>query len=214
MLFLAINPGGTRMQPSRQPSLPAPSGFSLVELMVAVAITAIVLALAAPSFSDVVSKNRISSVVQDFFATISYARSEAIKRGSTVCICKSSNGTSCGVGTTTWADGWIVFRNTDGDSPPVVDSGETILKVFSALTSGYTLSASSNLASYICYDRYGMAHATGNLVACHSSDETTAKAILVLRTRPRMATDSDGDGIPNTEASGALSANINSCESP
>jgi type IV fimbrial biogenesis protein FimT len=194
--------------------VPALSGFSLIELMVAVSITAIVLALAAPSFSDVVSKNRISSVVQDFFATTSYARSEAVKRGGMVCICKSPDGTSCGTGTATWTDGWIVFRNTDGDSPPVVDSGETILKVFSALTSGYTLSASSNLASHICYDRYGMANTTGNLVACHSSDETTAKAILVLRTRPRMATDSDGDGIPNVEAGGVLSANIDSCESP
>lgn len=189
-------------------------GFSLVELMVAISITAIALALAAPSFSDVVRKNRISSITQEFLGTIAYARSEAVRRAGSVCLCTSADGTSCGTAATTWTDGWIVFRNSDSDSPPVVDSGEPILKVFGSLPSGYTLAASSAFAASLCYDRYGMANDLGSFAICRDSDETTAKAILVLRTRPRMATDSNGDGIPNQEASGAVSGNISSCESP
>lgn len=201
------------MQLTKAPSADA-YGFSLVELMVAISITAITLALAAPSFSDAVQKNRISSITQEFLGTIAYARSEAARRAGSVCLCKSSNGSSCGTGATTWADGWIVFRNSDSDSPPVVDSGEPILKVFGSLPSGYTLAASSAFASSLCYDRYGMANDLGTFAICRDSDETTAKAILVLRTRPRMATDSDADGVPNKEAGGAVSGNISSCESP
>jgi len=157
-------------------------------------------------------RSRLSGQVQEFYGVISFARSEAIKRGSFVSICKSADGSQCGGN---WSDGWIVFVNNDNDSPAVRDdiggaNEEPLLRVFPALPSGYTLNANGNFTNYVTFDRIGMANNIGTFVFCANSDESKAKAIVVSKTRPRIATDSDGNGIPNKDDG----TDITSCESP
>lgn len=188
-------------------------GFTLIELMVTLAVAAILLTIGIPSFRDLMIKSRLSGQIQEFYGALSYARSEAIKRGNFVTICKSSNGSSCGGN---WSDGWIVFENKDNDSPAVRDNiggsnEEPLLRVFPALPTNYTLNANINFTNYITYDRFGMANNRGTFVFCANSDESKARAIAVIPTRPRIATDTDGDGIPNTKSDGS---NLTSCESP
>jgi type IV fimbrial biogenesis protein FimT len=175
--------------------------------MVTLAVAAILLVVGVPSLRDLMIKNRLSGQVQEFSTTIGFARSEAIKRGNYVSICKSANGTSCGGN---WSDGWIVFVNNDNDNPAAVDGGETLLRVFPALPANSTLNASSNFANDVTYDRLGMANDVGTFVSCTNSDESKARAIVVTKTRPRIATDADGDGIPEKQDG----SEITSCESP
>lgn len=187
-------------------------GFTLIELMITLAIAAILLVVGIPSFRDLMIRSRLSGQVQEFYGVINFARSEAIKRGNFVSICKSADGSQCGGN---WSDGWIIFENKDNDSPAVRDdvggaNEEPLLRIFPALSSGYTLNANGNFTNYVTFDRIGMANNIGTFVFCANSDETKAKAIVVSKTRPRIATDSDGNGIPNKDDG----TDITSCENP
>ncbi len=97
------------------------SGFSMVELMVVMAISAILLGLAAPSFTTLVKKSNVTSAVNTFLADARFARSEAVRLGTTVTMCRSADsetgitsGPTCANGAD-WASGWIIFMDQDRD---------------------------------------------------------------------------------------------------
>lgn len=106
-------------------------GFTLVELLVTVAIVGLLAALAAPGMTTFLSKRAVASASSNVASDMRYARSEAVKRSQKVTMCRSTDGASC-AGTGNWVDGWIVFQDTDGDA--TVDAGDTILRVQQALT--------------------------------------------------------------------------------
>lgn len=168
-------------------------GFTLIELMVTLAVAAILLTIGVPSFRDLMIKSRLSGQVQEFYGTLNFARSEAIKRGFSVSICKSSNGTSC---TGNWSDGWIIFLDSDEDKDTV--NSDEILRIFPALPTNITLNANTPFTNYITYNRFGMANTNGTFVFCENSDESKARAIVITRTRPRIAA-AGGSEIGNCE---------------
>lgn len=84
------------------------SGFTLVELMVVVAIAAILAALAVPSFRSFINSTRQSSAVMQLVSDLNLGRSEAIKRNAHVLVCaRNSDGTDCAA-STNWQAGWLV----------------------------------------------------------------------------------------------------------
>ena len=87
------------------------SGFSLVELMVTVAILAILAALAAPSVGIFISRSAMRGASTDFTLSMQRARAEAINRNQCVAICMSSNGSSCDAGGSNWGVGWIAYNS-------------------------------------------------------------------------------------------------------
>jgi type IV fimbrial biogenesis protein FimT len=81
-------------------------GFSLLELMFTLTVAGILLGVGVPSFVDMLRNNRAAANINELSTAFSIARSEAIRRGANVTVCRSTNGTTCG---TDWADGWIMF---------------------------------------------------------------------------------------------------------
>jgi type IV fimbrial biogenesis protein FimT len=95
-------------------------GFTIIELMITVLVLAIIIAVAAPSFTRQIQNNRTSAITEEMTNLFSYARSEAVRRGSAVTVCASADGLSCG---TNWNAGFMVFVDnvTTGSSTPDVD---------------------------------------------------------------------------------------------
>ncbi len=89
------------------------TGFTLIELMVTIAIVAILLAIGLPSFQGSLRSNRVATSTNELMASVSLARTEAIRSTKTAAICASSNGTSC---STDWNQGWIVWTDNDGNN--------------------------------------------------------------------------------------------------
>jgi prepilin-type N-terminal cleavage/methylation domain-containing protein len=90
------------------------SGFTLVELMITVAIAAILITVAAPSFTGLLSSNSAKSAAERFANTSAYARSEAVTRSAKVTICSRLTDSTCGG--LDWSAGWIVFLDTNNDN--------------------------------------------------------------------------------------------------
>jgi type IV fimbrial biogenesis protein FimT len=89
-------------------------GFSLVELMVVIAVAGILAAAAAPSFSGMINNMRQTSAVSLLTGDLNRARGEAIKRNHRVILCVRLNDTTCGTGTN-WANGWLICHDDDND---------------------------------------------------------------------------------------------------
>ena len=120
---------------------PNTGGFTLIELLVTLSVAAILLTIAAPNFQTFILNNRIANQSNMMLAALNYARSEAVRRGSTVTACPSSTGNSCS-GSTSWSTGWIVFVDPNADG--VVAASGDVLRVFPALSGNNTLTAGTN----------------------------------------------------------------------
>jgi type IV fimbrial biogenesis protein FimT len=106
--------------------------------MVVIAIVAILTTLAAPSFRSLIQSNAVSGTVNSFLSDMRYARSEAIRRGGVVVMCRSNapestqacDGTTGA--TTGWQTGWIVFDDLNKDG--IHDANETVLRAQGPIT--------------------------------------------------------------------------------
>ncbi|WDS36037.1 GspH/FimT family pseudopilin [Pseudoxanthomonas sp.] len=98
-------------------------GFTLIELMVTVAVLAILLAIALPSFQQTLRSNRVATSTNALIGTLALARSEAIRSTHGAAVCSSTNGTACGG---SWSDGYLVWADANGDG--ALAATETVLK--------------------------------------------------------------------------------------
>jgi type IV fimbrial biogenesis protein FimT len=94
-----------------------PRGFTLVELLVTLAVLAIVVVAGVPGFESVVNGNRLAAAANETIAALQTARIEAIRRNRRVAVCASADANAgasatCGAGA---ADGWLVFVDNDRD---------------------------------------------------------------------------------------------------
>jgi len=124
-------------------------GYSLIELLVTVAILGILLAVSLPNFQDTIESNITNSQAKLFMTTLNLARSEAIKRGRNVAICPSNDGADCDAAS--WSTGWMVFVDVNDDADGAtgsVDVGDIIIRVFDALGADSVLTGTTNFFEY------------------------------------------------------------------
>lgn len=180
-------------------------GFTLVELMIAIAVLTILVTIAAPSFRTTIQNNRITTQLNDFVSSLQLARSEAVKRAQPVSLCISSDSASC-TGAN-WGQGWIVFLDIDGDGALDVGDGDSVLNIGVQLSGNNTLTGSANVASSIRFNTRGFSPVTnGILIVCDERGNSNAKGILLSTTgRITRTPDSDADGIEEDGAGNPLS---------
>jgi type IV fimbrial biogenesis protein FimT len=158
-------------------------GYTLYELLIALLLVSILVAIAVPSFATIGANGRIRTEIDALFHAVHLARKESIMRRRVVSICPSEDGLQCSP-SVNWSKGWLMFENTDRDEPPRIDPGEAILQVrhttdsvrITANRRGFTLRATEKRAT------------NGTLVVCDRQNRATPRALVVSYTgRPRVA---------------------------
>lgn len=159
-------------------------GVTLLELMMSLAIIAILAMITVPGFKTLRYGSERAAAVNSFVHAVYLARSEAIKRGQVATICKSVDGQTCAGRAAEWRSGWIVFVNSDHDDPPQRDPGEPLLQVHAGWPRGHII---SNREAY-SFRAYAQAVVNGTVVFCDPRGSTQARAVIISHTgRPRVA---------------------------
>lgn len=144
------------------------TGFTLFELVITLAVAAIIVGMAAPAFTSMIHAGRAQSMADEFAAALNYARTEALKLSTRVSICASNDGTSC---SGSWGDGWIIFQDyvVADNLDPVVQQGgvSNIMRRADKIKAGNEISviSSSNNLTYIRFTKLGAIARTNNIAA-------------------------------------------------
>lgn len=174
------------------------SGITLIELMVALSILGILLAIGIPSMRDMGETDAVRGHLNTFFGTLRYARSEAIRNKAKVVICPSDNSESasptCSNGVTDqWQKGWIIFINRDGDTNYTYDAtNDTLLRVQGPIsTSGGIIEVAGGAPNKLVYRSTGiLLEGGGSSYTFDSKGMSTAqrkRVCLSLQGRARIS---------------------------
>ena len=131
------------------------AGFTLVELMVTLAIAAILLAVGMPSFSGIIKNQEIQAAARDFLAALNLARSEAIRRNTRVDLIPAQDGTD-------WGKGWVIFVDHDNNLKP--DKDDEIIFTHGPVPAHLTIESilTDASAKYIAYNGQGRTRTNKN----------------------------------------------------
>ncbi|MFT3779551.1 MAG: GspH/FimT family pseudopilin [Ottowia sp.] len=173
-----IAPGKRRPLASR--------GFTAIELMVVIAIVAILAALALPSFNNLIKKWQLNQDINALIDTIYFARSEAVKWGGNVQIARLPNSASCTTGSNDeWSCGWQVVL-TSIPSGAVGVPADGVLKRVQANEKNFIYAPSSS--STLSLNRWGNPGAGYNIHILHKKggSDLTLDQYLCLSSGGRL----------------------------
>jgi len=99
------------------------SGFTLLELMVVIAMMGVLVAVGIPSFNSMLTTNEMADTTNELILSLRKARAEAISSGRNTIVCSSTDGVTCSGAAGNWNQGWLVMvdRNIDGNYLAVND---------------------------------------------------------------------------------------------
>ena len=130
------------------------SGFTLLELLVTIAVAAVLLAIAIPSYRGMVQRNALVANVNDLVGDLNYARAEAVTRGQNVYVCSSSNQSTCS-NDGNWSAGWLIYVDDDFSASSPKPSDSKILRSRGRAGSGFTLTTDDT--SVLAFNSSGFA---------------------------------------------------------
>lgn len=172
-------------------------GFTLIELLTTLIIAGILLAIAVPGYQEFIRKNHTVTQTNNLVASLSLARSEAIKRGVQVTIRRK------GITSQDWDSGWDIFTDIDGlgtltddADANLCETGEDcLLRTYDSLPTGYTLRTGANYDDWVAYLPSGFSTSSGGLandtfrICAYNADTSKSRAVAVSASgRPRTST--------------------------
>lgn len=160
-------------------------GFTLVELLVVLAITILLLAFGIPGFSAMTQNMKLTTTVNNFFSSINLTRAEAIRRGRRVDMVAADEGGD-------WAKGWSVFIDENGNQRP--DRGEEVIFSHGPMPAGITVRSNltDSTVQYLAYNGAGRTRTNASNFRTQfgtftiASNEKVRKIKLNFLGRPRI----------------------------
>ncbi|MCH9697182.1 MAG: GspH/FimT family protein [Gammaproteobacteria bacterium] len=154
------------------------NGFSLIELIAALAIAAILLTIGVPGFQSIVQNNKLATTINHLVSDLHLARMAAIKRNDSVTICKRKIADTDCSRESNWGNGWIVFQDSNRNGS--VDAGEDVIRIKSEIDSELTIHFPRRR---ITYTSQGFAYGfTGTFVISDSRGASYAKKRVLSNT--------------------------------
>ncbi|WP_299595519.1 GspH/FimT family pseudopilin [uncultured Microbulbifer sp.] len=144
-------------------------GLTLIELMVTLAVLAIVIGIAVPSFSTMINNNRSLALGEELVSVMNYARSEAVKRGGRVSVCGSTDGVTCNG---SWANNWLVVVDSAATDGAAAVSVEEVLRLWEVPGNNASVSATQNstAVNFVRFNRLGvLGNSTGGAISLSAS---------------------------------------------
>lgn len=171
-------------------------GFTLLELLIVLAVAAVLGAVAVPSLGAMVQRNRLASANNEFLSSIYLLRSEAAKRNRVVKMCRRLDAdvprcdTSDGGG---WHTGWLIWLDADGSGQ--VDEDELVINAHQRLVGDLRLTGSGSVANRIAFQPSGATHGVGNGTFTVCVPGSSRKREIIISKAGRVRTrDLEGDG--------------------
>lgn len=148
-------------------------GFTLIELIVALVVMAVVVSIALPAFNGMIISSRSQNLGSEIEVVLNYARIEAVKRATRVSICSSTDGATC-ADPADWNTGWLVVTDKATTDSAAVDV-DTVLRYWNDITPNATISIKTGSGSTAVNVKYVRFNSLGKLA---SSNVTTANAYV------------------------------------
>jgi type IV fimbrial biogenesis protein FimT len=143
-------------------------------MLLALTIAALLAVLALPVYADWIAESQMMNFARDLAGSMNVARSEAIKRGTRVNLCKSANRSTCAAAGD-WAQGFFVYVDRDHDGQ--LDISESALQVVAPASPGISARGNRPIADYVSYTSLGTARLLngalqmGTLTVCRSGQK-------------------------------------------
>lgn len=154
-----------------------PHGVTLIEMLVAVALLAILTSVAAPSLTGIVHRYRLDSATEEFMASVQFARVEAMRLGQEVMLQRQTGCDAVLASTADWSCGWQVFADTNGSR--TLDGTETVMQSV-ALPAGVTFQKKGGGSPvYLHLDRFGRTSAIAQRFEAFSKSQRVEDGQLV-----------------------------------
>jgi type IV fimbrial biogenesis protein FimT len=166
------------MNNPRKPTL----GFTFIELVMTVAVMAVVITIGLPSFQSVIVSTRLSTYTNDMVGALNLARSEAVKRNKNVAIASDAAG---------WQNGWTVFVDEDGNGS--LDYNEEVIRKYDTVGQNISLKIPANLGSSITYQPSGRTTTTNSFYFCSPAKQADFRRVVIFPSRIRTETSADND---------------------
>lgn len=169
------------------------NGFTLIELLVTLAVAAIVLVAAAPSFTTFIQNNRMSVSLNQMVIALNQARSRAVTERNSFTVCATTDLSGCN--TDNWERGWMVFE--DNATIGTYNAGEEMVLSHEGLSDSLTLRASAATPGILTYSADGTSNQSGYFTLCDSRGASMARAIEIAATGriATVTTDADSNGV-------------------
>lgn len=144
------------------------AGFTLVELVVTIAVMAVVMAIAFPSFQSTLRSTRVSTSTNDVISLVSLARSEGVRSTHGGGVCASGDGATCG---NDWSAGWLAWA--DANANGALDTGEAVLRFSNG--SGHIVVTGPSTP--ITFDARGLRSSAGGQAISIQPDSCSGQAL-------------------------------------